>query len=386
MINPLQVFIAYSRKDIVFLDELRTHLRPLERANRATIWYDGKIEPGVVWEDAIKENLYAADIILLLLSADSIASDYFYEKEMTDALIRQEQGKARVIPLIVKSCVWKMTPLAKLQALPKDAKPVTSWSERDDAWSDVVESLLAIIEELEIQAREAKRRILESIYGNMIPIQGGIFYMGDERGDLSENCLPVHQVTLADFRLSKYPVTQIQWRAIMGSDPPNLTFKGCDDCPVEGVSWDDTQAFIQNLNEISGGGYRLPTEAEWEYAARGGNQSKGYLFSGSDKVYEVAWYVPNSKDKIHPVGSKKANELGLHDMSGSVWEWCQDEWYESYIGSPKDGSPRIVGGENTRRVIRGGAWSSTANFCRLASRKSEKPKYHGNFIGFRLAW
>ncbi len=121
------MFIAYARKDAELLEELRIHLRPLERTKRAVIWYDGKIEPGAVWEDAIKKNLHAADIILLLLSAHAIDSDYFYEKEMADAMERHERVETRVVPLIVKPCAWKATPLAKLQVLPKDGKAVSTW-------------------------------------------------------------------------------------------------------------------------------------------------------------------------------------------------------------------------------------------------------------------
>jgi len=235
-----RIFIAYARKDAALLEELRIHLRPLERTKR--IWYDGNIEPGAVWETAIKENLHAAEIILLLLSAHAIDSDYFYEQEMADALERHERGEARVVPLIIKPCAWMATPLAKLQALPKDAKPVTFWNDRDEAWNDAVEALRVLIEEREMnvlkekEAAETRRRELDPFHDLMIRVKGGIFQMGDEHGDLKDRCTPVHEVTLIDFDLCRHPVTQAQWRAIMGADPPYLNFKGCDDCPVEKVS------------------------------------------------------------------------------------------------------------------------------------------------------
>ena len=135
MSATLQIFIAYSRKDTNFLDELRMHFTPLERSGKVKIWYDGKIEPGVVWETAIKDNLHSADVILLLVSADAIASDYFYEQEMSNALTRHNSGDARVVPLILRPCAWQETPLGELQALPRDGLAVTEWPNRDAAYT-----------------------------------------------------------------------------------------------------------------------------------------------------------------------------------------------------------------------------------------------------------
>ncbi len=157
---PLQLFIAYSRKDSAFLDELRVQLTPLERSGKAKIWYDGKIEPGVVWETAIRENLHSADIILLLVSADAIASDYFYDKELADALARHAAGTARVVPMIVRPCVWQETRLGELQALPKDGKAVTSWSDRDEAYADAVAALTRMVNNI-LAERAAEAEQLE---------------------------------------------------------------------------------------------------------------------------------------------------------------------------------------------------------------------------------
>lgn len=384
--DPLRrIFIAYARKDAALLEELRIHLRPLERTKRAIIWYDGNIEPGAVWETAIKENLHAADLILLLVSADAIASDYFYEQEMTDALARHEQGEARVVPLIIKPCVWKTTPLAKLQALPKDAKPVTSWNDRDDAWNDAVETLLGLIEEREKEADAAKRRALDPFHDLMISIKGGTFEMLDIHEGPYSAYLPVHNVTIRDFHLCKHPVTQAQWRAVMVTDPPYLTFKGCDDCPVETVSWNDVQEFIKKLNEKTGGNYRLPTEAEWEYAARGGFVSNKTKYAGSDKIEEVAWYKDNSGKKTQPVMLKKANELDLYDMSGNVLELCMDVWHKNYEDVPEDGSAWMVGDDQDLRVFRGGSWINKSINCQVACRFRYGAEDYYSFIGFRLA-
>jgi len=546
---PLQLFIAYSRKDSAFLDELRVQLTPLERSGKAKIWYDGKIEPGVVWETAIRENLHSAEIILLLVSADAIASDYFYDKELADALARHAAGTARVVPLIVRPCVWQETRLGELQALPKDGKAVTSWSDRDEAYADAVASLMRTIDGIQMEraaeaerqeqerrhqeeakltaaqererrqeaeeakrlaAAEAERRrqqqkadrlqkaettrqrkvaatkqreqkvaalgkgvrspwvwgsgvvgVLALLIGNwicnrpaaeppltqqnpdttallentsaaadglesakikipeqpkkgneneelidqkdtpkkekpapvfsdpfaadMVRISGGTYKMGDEYGDLGKTCLPVHEVTVQSFYLSRYEVTQAKWRAVMGSDPPGLRFKGCIDCPVENVSWNDVQQFIKKLNQLSGKTYRLPSEAEWEFAARGGNESRNTKYAGSNDLEEVAWYGTNSGRKTHSVGKKQKNELGLYDMSGNVLEWCQDVWHENYEGAPTNGSAWVSGGAETGGVIRGGSWNGVGVGCRVASRNRYYADYRDYGIGFRLA-
>ena len=220
---------------------------------------------------------------------------------------------------------------------------------------------------------------------DLVFIQGGAFQMGDEHGDLWDACRPVHKVTVKDFYLSKYPVTQALWRAVMGDDPPELAFKGSGNRPVERVSWDDTQLFIQQLNERTGESYRLPTEAEWEYAVRGGIYSNRYKYAGSNKLKEVGWYDENSHDETKPVGLKFPNELGLYDMSGNVYEWCADVWHENYEDAPSDGSAWMEGGEQNRRVVRGGSWYVNSNLCRVASRFWFYQDYRLNFIGFRLA-
>lgn len=190
---------------------------------------------------------------------------------------------------------------------------------------------------------------------------------------------PQHQVTVGDFLIGKYPVTQKLWTAIMGENPS--CFKGYPDCPVENVSWNDVQDFLKKLNaRYPGHNCRLPTEAEWEYAARGGQLSRGYRYAGSDDPDKVAWYGDNSDIKTHPVGSKEPNELGLYDMSGNVWEWCEDQWHDNY----ENGSAWISGG-NRRRVLRGGSWYDNNAYCRVAFRGRYYPSGWNYNYGFRLA-
>jgi len=220
-------------------------------------------------------------------------------------------------------------------------------------------------------------------------IPGGSFTMGwleGRDGARNDHETPAHEVQLNDFYIGKYPVTQAQWRAVMGENPSHL--KDDEQCPVEQVSWNNVQVFIKTLNEITGKNYRLPTEAEWEYAARGGNQSKNYQYSGSNDVKEVAWYDENSNKKSHPVGGLKPNELGLFDMSGNVWEWCQD-WYDENFYETCKKSGVVINpmrsDKGVYRVIRGGDWLNNLGFCRTAYRGSYLPELYNGGIGFRLA-
>ncbi|MDY0281863.1 MAG: SUMF1/EgtB/PvdO family nonheme iron enzyme, partial [Salinivirgaceae bacterium] len=218
----------------------------------------------------------------------------------------------------------------------------------------------------------------------MVAVRGGTFQMGDTFGDGGSDEKPVHSVTVSDFYMGKYEVTQAQWRAIMGSNPSR--FSGCDNCPVEQVSWNDVQEFIKKLNAKTGKKYRLPTEAEWEYAARGGVETHGrasHKYAGSNTLNDVAWYADNSNSKTHPVGGKKPNELGIYDMSGNVWEWCND-WYDNnYYGSSPSNNPQGASSDSFR-VDRGGSWISSASSCRVADRGIYTPDDGYGNIGFRL--
>ena len=217
---------------------------------------------------------------------------------------------------------------------------------------------------------------------DMIYVAGGTFTMGAtaEQGyDAESDEKPTHSVTVSDFYIGKYEVTQAQWKAIMGSSPSY--FKG-DNLPVENVSWNNIQEFITKLNAQTGKKFRLPTEAEWEYAARGGNQSKGYKYSGRNSISEVAWYDGNSGGKTHPVGQKSPNELGIYDMSGNVFEWCGD-WYSSYSSSSQTNPTGSSSGSS--RVLRGGSWYLNAGGCRVSNRNISTPDSRSNYNGFRLA-
>ena len=214
----------------------------------------------------------------------------------------------------------------------------------------------------------------------MIAVKGGTFTMGASSGDsyAQSDEKPTHSVTLSDYYIGKFEVTQELWEAVMGSNPSK--FNGSKN-PVEKVSWDDCQSFIRKLNQLTGANFRLPTEAEWEYAARGGSKSRGYKYSGSNNINDVAWNYDNSGSKTHPVGTKSPNELGVYDMSGNVYEWCQDLYGKYSKGSQTNPHGPSSG---MRHVLRGGSWSSNARLCRVSLRYRGNPDLR-SYYGLRLA-
>ena len=214
----------------------------------------------------------------------------------------------------------------------------------------------------------------------MIRVKAGTFQMGSS--SRFSNGQPVHSVTLTnDYYIGETEVTQELWEAVMGSNPSQA--KGAQN-PVESISWNDCKTFINKLNTLTGKRFRLPTEAEWEYAARGGNKSRNYTYSGSNYPDEVAWFFETSRLKPHPVKTKAANELGIYDMSGNVWEWCED-WYGSsyYKNSPTTNPTGPASGAS--RVIRGGSWDGDKSGCRTTKRLDFAPTYSSYTFGLRLA-
>ena len=215
----------------------------------------------------------------------------------------------------------------------------------------------------------------------MIPVEGGTFTMGataEQGSDAGDNEKPTHQVTLSDFSIGETEVTQELWQAVMGTNPSKFSGK---QLPVEKVSWDDCQTFITKLNQLTGANFRLPTEAEWEFAARGGNKSFGYKYAGGNIIGDVAWYDGNST-KTHVVAQKQPNELGLYDMSGNVYEWCQD-WFGSYSSAAQTNPTGPASA--SYRVARGGSYDFTAQGCRVSHRVGGDPTLLYRDVGLRLA-
>jgi len=259
---------------------------------------------------------------------------------------------------------------------------------------------------IELIMLEPHKEIVNGCEFWMLPVQGGPFLMGsaDDDSDGFDDERSAHDVIVPDFYIGKFPVTQALWRAVVtasidgdaSSHPANKLkpspsrFQG-DERPVEEVSWNDAQLFIQKLNEITktsrlaGYHYYLPSEAEWEYAARGGKfHTEAYKYSGSDRLKDVGWFDENSGSETKPVGLKYPNQLGIHDMSGNVWEWCEDDWHENYKGAPENGSAWLDSPRGAVRVARGGGWDSDMRLCRVVGRGDDAPDARDGDLGFRL--
>jgi formylglycine-generating enzyme required for sulfatase activity len=217
----------------------------------------------------------------------------------------------------------------------------------------------------------------------MVFVEGGSFVMGctsEQESDCESDEKPTHRVNLPNFYIGKFEVTQRLWNAVMGKNPSN--WKG-DSLPVENVNWNDCQTFVGRLNKLTGRQFCLPSEAQWEYAARGGNKGNGHKYSGSDSIQDVIWCIHNSGGKTYKVGDKLPNELGLYDMSGNVWEWCEDRYADDYYSHSLTDSPTGAT-SGSKRVLRGGSWRSYPQRCRVSYRQYEAPDFRDNVNGMRL--
>ena len=326
---------------------------------------------------------------------NSVEADFTYQNQLFagDRLMTTAQVEA-VMVLDVNSTEYKLKQILPIQDVtvhnlpeeekqtPKAEVPVVVETPKEER-TPVAEMPMEEITPSLTSTVSAKEETftVNGVSFTMVRVEGGTFRMGatSEQMNPDSDEKPVHSVTLSNYSIGQTEVTQALWKAVMGSNPSR--FKG-DNLPVERVSWNDCQTFIRKLNALTGRTFRLPTEAEWEFAARGGNQSQGYQYSGSNKLGSVAWYGDNSGSKTHPVATKSANELGLYDMSGNVWEWCQD-WYGSYSSSSQTNPTGPSSGSD--RVIRGGSWSNYAWCCRVANCYFVDPSGGSNNLGLRLA-
>lgn len=466
--RPISLFYSYSHKDEALRIQLQDHLAILRHNKWIAEWHDRDIEAGEDWAKAIDRNLETANIILLLVSASFIASDYCWGKEMTKALDRHDQGEATVVPVILKPCRWQSTPFAKLQALPKDGKPVIKWSDPDTALENVAAGIERLVEELRdrraasmsevtpqkkvgglqrlaeegARARalaEAERLVDEwrsrratspQVTGapstetawaaikplpmpttakggdesipdfavfrdidaewcpEMVALPAGEFLMGspENERERQEREGPQHRVTIG-YRLAigRYPVTVEEYEHFCdatGGQKPDDEGWGRGRRPVINVSWDDAQAYCAWLAKETGRGYRLPSEAEWEYVCRAGTTTR-YAFGDNITTKDANFGF--NLGKTTEVGAYPPNAWGLHDMHGNVWEWAADVWHEDYQGAPVDGSAWMTGGDQTRRVLRGGSWYNSRYFVRSVFRGRYLTGNRYNFVGFRVA-
>ena len=233
---------------------------------------------------------------------------------------------------------------------------------------------------------ETREFTVKGVTFKMVKVEGGTFTMGAtaEQGTEAQlNEKPAHEVTLPDYYIGQTEVTQTLWKAVMDYNP---SYTQWPECPVDKVSWNECKDFVAALTELTGLPFRLPTEQEWEYAARGGKYSKGYKYAGSDNLEEVAWFVANADEKSHPVASKKPNELGIYDMSGNVYEWCEDK-YLMYDGSEPEYSQKMLKSDKKREfhIERGGCWNYGPTMCRTAYRHAGNYTHMYAYDGLRLA-
>ena len=407
MSDEIKIFISYAREDQPRVQQLFDSLI----AAGYQPWLDREhLHPGQQWEPIIKRELKGSHFALVCLSTTSINKRGFLQKEIKQAL-EQAQEKLEddvwLIPARLDACEvpdalshiqWvdlfdddgfrqllaameyqlrklgqappspKPKPEAKL--IPPAAKPTESVIVLPQP---VIHSRPAVIQ----QPNNFAVNLAKGVSIEMVNLPGGEFTMGGDRYD-REN--PRHQIRVSPFAIGKYQVTQAQWQAVMDKNPSS--FKG-DNLPVETVSWNDMAEFLKK----AGNGFRLPTEAEWEYAARAGSNAE-YCFGDDEKLLdEYSWFYENAGGETHPVGEKKQNQFGLYDMHGNVWEWCSD-WYGSsyYAECQKQGTVTDPPGPSTgsARVRRGGGWIGDAVFCRSAHRSGGAPGGRGDYLGFRL--
>jgi eukaryotic-like serine/threonine-protein kinase len=256
-----------------------------------------------------------------------------------------------------------LTPNFATSPPPQPARPVTSVPKP------------AVADKLGVAARFSEN--LNGATLEMVLIPGGKFLMGSPKGTGYDSERPQHEVSVPAFYCGKYQVTQAQWQAVMGNNPSH--FKGDLKRPVETISWEEAQAFCKKLSTLTGKTYRLPSEAEWEYACRAGTTG-----DCTGELEAMAWYWENASGTTHPVGQKQANKFELYDMHGNVWEWCEDVWHKDYNGAPTDGSAWLSGGDASRRVLRGGSWINYGAIVRSANRNRVMPSVRNNNFGLRV--
>lgn len=356
-----------------------------------------------VTDDSIDEKLYDGDKILVYAIKNQADSNLIAHLIQRGAQVNNfskrlpDNDQIFATPLIIASVAGNEAAIRALSSGGAGFYPEASFNKVKRNQVAFVKDLLASKPELleslaskgyDMDAGTAElKAVIEEIRGNMVAVEGGDFQMGCGLGipDCVDAEKPADTVTVASFSISKYEITKKQWKAVMEEDAEPATLTNCNDCPVSWVSYDMVQAFIKKLNEYSGMNFRLPSEAEWEFAAKGGSSyADGFKFAGSNNINDVAWYRGNSTGAVNPVGRKTANQLGLYDMSGNVNEWCEDWFMEGYykfrVGTTSAGPE-----SGSKKVVRGGSIGQSDWSARITQRSGFPTYFVNNEIGFRLA-
>jgi formylglycine-generating enzyme required for sulfatase activity len=376
--RKLRVFLCHSSNDKPVIRDLYKHLQE----DGFDPWLDEEdILPGQEWESEIRKAVRAAEAIIVCLSRSSINKEGFIQKELSDALNVAEEkpeGTLFIFPLKLEECEIPRR-LSRWQA----GRLFT-----EHGYERLVQALKIRAGTLGVPVLytpKLKSTICNSIGMELILVPAGEFLMGSEKGWDWEK--PVRTVQISQpFYLGRYPVTQAQWQAVMGSNPSRFT--GDLNRPVESVSWHNAQEFLRKLSDREKSKlYRLPTEAEWEYAARAGATAAYCFGDDSEQLGEYAWYEENANTTTHPVGKLNANAWGLYDVHGNVWEWVQDWFLEDYYRqrpNPDHDPKGPASGEY--KVLRGGSWNNDAAWnVRLACRGRSEPHLRHDDVGFRCA-
>ncbi|MGE0131695.1 MAG: SUMF1/EgtB/PvdO family nonheme iron enzyme [Blastocatellales bacterium] len=386
--DEVRIFISYAREDEARVKQLYQRLA----GAGFQPWLDREhIIPGMKWEPVIKKALKQSDFVLVCLSATSINKRGFLQREIKQALEQAEEKLEHdvyLIPARLDDCEMPDS-LSEIQWV--DLFEDDGWQQllgafeyglkqRGKAMPAPVSSAARIETAAQLHSSPTRKSFTENLNGvplEMIYVPGGSFKMGSPKGTGYDRERLQHDVTVPDFFIGKYQITQAQWQAVMNKNPS--FFKGDPALPVENISWNDAKEFCGKLAQMTGKAYRLPSEAEWEYACRAGTTGD---YAGD--LYAMAWYSENSKSKTHPVGQKQPNAFGLYDMHGNVWEWCEDVWHDSYKDAPIDGSAWLSGGDSSLRVVRGGSWYSYGGDCRSAFRDGVDPSTRVDYLGVRV--
>lgn len=434
--RPLRVFICYSHRDDPYRRDLETHLAGLQ--GLLEVWSDRHIEAGLEWDKTIGERLETADIFLLLISPDFLASEFCRERELKRAMERHEAGKARVIPVFVRPCYWQGMVFGKIQGVPDSNKPISRWEDRDEAFTIVVAEIHKAAASLHKAAASlrpheplagpkpapADQRLAEPeptvqstgargqappsgarkedqqpddftafcdarLTPEMVVLPAGEVLMGspdDDRKAYADE-RPQHSVRIG-YRLAvgRSPVTFAEWDACLAEGGvryrPDDEGWGRGRRPVINVNWEDAQQYLAWLRRKTGHAYRLLSEAEWEYAARSGMPMRYWW--GDDITPQNANYADSNINKTTKAGMYPESPFNLYDILGNVWEWTEDCWNPSYEGAPEDGSA-WKSGDCRARVVRGGSWICSARDVRAATRKWIPLDSRDFSIGFRVA-
>lgn len=384
MNNKYDLFISYSRRDIKEVESFVNYLT--ENIPSLKCWIDIKeIEVGEEFRKNIVETIDISNIFLLAISNSTLNSEFALKE-----LIYAKNSNKKIVPILLNGThllgeflfelgIIDCVDINKIEEKEKLIKNISKWINKQPINQNKPQ--LKLINENNIIFTIDSQRF------KMIKVEGGTFEMGSNYGNTDEK--PIHDVTVSDYWISSTPVTQELWNAITENNPSY--FKFGENLPVENINWNDCQRFITLLNELTedqrpaGTKFRLPTEAEWEYAAKGGKSHSSCKYSGSNRLDEIGWYSQNSNQCTHAIQQKKCNKLGIFDMSGGLREWCED-YYNDYK-SESLLNPRYTFKDKWRgsaRVLRGGSWLDSEQFCYTTSRFHSNPNLSANNYGLRL--